>query len=170
MPISRRGVIVLPGALLFGAPQGPESRTPWYRKMRRCGQINFNQRDPQALDIKAWLDYWASLKLDALLLNAGGIVAFYPTKIPFHHKSEFLGDRDLFGDFSKGAKARGIRVIARLDCNYAWEEAWKLSVTGSGLRCPAAAFFDGRATASTVAAPRLTVVAGLLTGAADGTG
>jgi hypothetical protein len=91
--------------------------------MRRCGQVNFNQQDPQKLDIAPWLDYWRSLKLDALLLNAGGIVAFYPTRIPYHHRSQFLGDRDLFGDFAKAAKSRGMRVVARLDCNQAFEEA-----------------------------------------------
>jgi hypothetical protein len=91
--------------------------------MRRCGQINFNELDPERLDIAQWLDYWTSLKLDALLLNAGGIVAFYPTQIPYHHRSQFLGSHDLFGDFTKATKARGIRVVARLDCNYAYEDA-----------------------------------------------
>jgi hypothetical protein len=104
--------------------QGPGA-TPWYRNMRRCGQVNFNERDPIELNIEEWLDYWTSLKINALLLNAGGIVAFYPTQIPYHHKSQYLGDRDLFGDFAKAAKKRGIRVVARLDCNFAWEEAWK---------------------------------------------
>lgn len=93
--------------------------------MRRCGQINFNERDPEVLNIQEWLDYWSSLKLDALLLNAGGILAFYPTAIPYHHKSSYLGSRDLFGDFAKAAKQRGIRVVARLDCNYSYEEAYQ---------------------------------------------
>jgi len=121
---SRREVLVMSGAALAGGAFGTE-RTPWYRTMRRCGQINFNERDPLGLDINEWLDYWTSLKLDALLLNAGGIVAFYPTKIPYHHRSQFLGDRDLFGDFARTAKQRGIRVVARLDCNWAYEEALK---------------------------------------------
>ena len=112
---------MLTSAAFAQAPAG----TPWYRTMRRCGQVNFNERDPIELNIGEWLDYWTSLKINALLLNAGGIVAFYPTRVPFHHKSQFLGDRDLFGDFAKAAKQRGIRVVARMDCNYAWEEAWK---------------------------------------------
>src|SRR2546422_7497192 len=58
---------------------------PWYAVMRRCGQINYNERDPLTIDAEAWGDYWASLKVDAVLLNGGGIVAFYPTQVPFHH-------------------------------------------------------------------------------------
>ncbi len=109
---------------LFGAVKD-ESSDAWYTSMRRCGQTNFNERDPLELDIEWWIDYWSSLKLDALLLNAGGIMAFYPTKIPYHHRSQFLGERDLFGDFAKAAKAAHMRVVARLDCNEVYEEAYK---------------------------------------------
>jgi hypothetical protein len=128
MYISRREMIlgsgVTLGRALLASPQSG-ARTPWYQTMRRCGQVNFNERDPIELNIEEWLDYWTSLKIDALLLNAGGILAFYPTRIPFHHRSQYLGDRDLFGDFTKAAKSRGLRVVARMDCNYAWEEAWR---------------------------------------------
>jgi hypothetical protein len=102
-----------------------------YAEMRRCGQTNFNERDPIELNIDWWIEYWASLKLDALLLNAGGIMAFYPTKIAHHHRSQFLGNRDLFGDFAKAAKAANMRVIARLDCNYVYEEAYQAHPSGS---------------------------------------
>ena len=124
MEISRRNFLVT-GTVLpaVAAAQSSSPAAPWYQKMRRCGQVNFNEQDPEKLNIAEWVDYWASLKLDALLLNAGGIMAFYPTKTPYHHRSQFLGNRDLFGDFTKAAKARGIRVVARLDCNYAYEEA-----------------------------------------------
>ncbi len=98
---------------------------PWYAVMRRCGQINFNERDPLTMDANAWMDYWASLKVNAVLLNGGGIVAFYPTQVPYHHRSQFLGSRDLFGDMVSAAKKRSLRVVARMDCNMAYEEALK---------------------------------------------
>src|SRR5436309_13677386 len=124
----REAVSIISGTVLaphiFGAEQqNTDHGRPWYATMRRCGQTNFNERDPIELDIHWWIDYWSSLKLDALLLNAGGIMAFYPTKIPYHHRSQFLGHRDLFGDFAKAAKTAKIRVVARLDCNYVYEEA-----------------------------------------------
>jgi len=76
--------------------------------MRRCGQINYNERDPLTMDAEAWGDYWASLKVNAVLLNGGGIVAFYPTQVPYHHRSEFLGSRDLFGEMVAVMKGLGL--------------------------------------------------------------
>jgi hypothetical protein len=98
---------------------------PWYATMRRCGQINYNERDPLTMDANAWGDYWASLKVDAVLLNGGGIVAFYPTQIPYHHRSQFLGTRDLFGEMVAAMKRHGMRAVARMDCNLAYEDALK---------------------------------------------
>jgi Hypothetical glycosyl hydrolase 6 len=103
--------------------QTSETAKPWYATMRRCGQLNFNERDPLTLNADAWMDYWASLKVNAILLNGGGIVAFYPTEVPYQHRSEFLGTRDLFGNMAAAARKRGIRVVARMDCNYAYQEA-----------------------------------------------
>jgi hypothetical protein len=107
-----------------GEPEAP-ARRPWYAAMRRCGQLNFNERDPLTLDVERWAAYWSSLEVDALLLNGGGIVAFYPTEVPYHRRSEFLGSRDLFGEMTAAARKRAIRVVARMDCNYAYEEAFR---------------------------------------------
>jgi hypothetical protein len=54
MNLSRRDLIVLSGsafgnAMLSGSPV--DERVPWYQSMRRCGQINFNERDPIELNI-----------------------------------------------------------------------------------------------------------------------
>jgi hypothetical protein len=123
--LNRRDFFAVTAASLAAASvPKPETRgAPWYAALRRCGQINFNERDPLTMDAEAWMDYWASLKVNAVLLNGGGIVAFYPTEVPFHHRSQFLGSRDLFGDMVSAAKKRSLRVIARMDCNLAWEEA-----------------------------------------------
>jgi hypothetical protein len=116
---------VLGGRLPSAAPGAPPTAPlePWYARMRRCGQLNFNERDPLTLDVGSWADYWASLRVDAVLLNGGGIVAFYPTEVPHHRRSEFLGGRDLFGELAAASRKRGLRVVARMDCNYAYEDA-----------------------------------------------
>src|SRR5437879_4734433 len=119
-------VALSPGSLLTaGRAQDASQAKPWYSVMRRCGQINVNERDPLTLDADGWMDYWASLKVDAVLLNGGGILAFYPTRVPFHHRSQFLGTRDLFGEMVTAVKQRGIRAVGRMDCNFAYEDALK---------------------------------------------
>jgi Hypothetical glycosyl hydrolase 6/Beta-galactosidase trimerisation domain len=97
----------------------------WFARMRRCGQININERDPETMDVAAWMDYWTSLRVNAILINGGGIVAFYPTEVPHHHRSAQLGSRDLLGEFDKACRANDVRLVARMDCNYAYEEALK---------------------------------------------
>ena len=111
---------------------------PWHQRIRRIGQLNFNERDPVELDVEAWADYWASLKVDAVLVSVTGILAFYPTQVPFHRRSKFLGDRDLFGACAAAAKKRGMRVIARLSPDLNWEDAlqahpeWFMRDAGGG--------------------------------------
>jgi len=128
MQLSRRHFLVCGSALPLLATTPPIVRPgqAWYQTMRRCGQVDFEEVDEGRLDISERLEYWSSLKVDAMLVSAGGATAFYPTKVPGHHRSESLGDGDLFGDFAKAAKARGIRVVARLDCNLAYDETLRL--------------------------------------------
>ncbi|HMD62071.1 MAG TPA: hypothetical protein VKG78_11595, partial [Opitutaceae bacterium] len=140
MEIDRRQFLAMSGAVVkggvlasLGAPAllrgivdaGAAAAPPWHQQIRRIGQVNFNERDPIDLDVEAWADYWASLKVDAVLVSVTGILAFYPTQVPFHRRSKFLGDRDLFGACAAAAQKRGIRVIARLSPDLNWEEALK---------------------------------------------
>ena len=43
--------------------------------MRLCAQHNLSESDPRHLDIENWVDYWASPKLDVIILTAGGHIA-----------------------------------------------------------------------------------------------
>src|ERR1019366_4520945 len=73
-----------------------EPPVPWQRKIRRLGQTNMTEHDPAVLDVEQWADYWASLKIDAVMVSVTGILAFYQTKVPYHRKGKFLGNRDFF--------------------------------------------------------------------------
>jgi hypothetical protein len=119
------GVLASLGApgLLGGIADAVAATPPWHQRIRRIGQLNFNERDPVELDVEEWADYWASLKVDAVLVSVTGIIAFYPTQVPFHRRSKFLGDRDLFGACAAAARKRGMRVIARLSPDLNWEDA-----------------------------------------------
>jgi hypothetical protein len=123
MDWNRRDFIVVTAAAAATSVDAAEPATPWQRRIRRLGQTNMTEHDPVVLDVEQWADYWASLKVDAVLISVTGILAFYPTKVPFHRKGKFLGDRDFFGDCCTAAKKRGLHVIARMSPDLNWEDA-----------------------------------------------
>ena len=60
-----------------------------------------------------------------VFISVTGILAFYPTQVPFHRRGKFLGDRDFFGDCCNAAKKRGLRVVGRMSPDLNWEDALK---------------------------------------------
>ena len=91
----------------------PGSATPWYLRTLRWGQTNITEKDPVQYDIPWWRDYWKRTAVQGVIINAGGIVAYYPSKFPLHHRAEFLNGRDLFGELTTAAHADGLFVMAR---------------------------------------------------------
>jgi Hypothetical glycosyl hydrolase 6/Beta-galactosidase trimerisation domain len=87
----------------------------WYDRPMRWMQLAFVEDDPGQYDPKFWLDYFHRCHADAACISAGGCVAFYPTKVPFHYRSKFLADHDPFGEMLKGCRELGMNVIARTD-------------------------------------------------------
>ncbi len=81
----------------------------------RWAQIAFVEDDPTHYNPQFWFDYLKRTHSDGVCLSAGGCVAFYPTKIPLHYKSKFLGNTDPFGEMVAGCRKLGMTVIARTD-------------------------------------------------------
>jgi hypothetical protein len=123
MDMNRRNFIVVPAATWANSLFAAEPIAPWQRKIRRLGQTNMTEHDPAVLDVEQWADYWASLKVDAVMVSVTGILAFYQTKVPYHRKGKFLGSRDFFGECCAAAKKRGLHVIARMSPDLNWEDA-----------------------------------------------
>jgi hypothetical protein len=118
---------LLQGIALAGtaAAQGQTRRdaeAPWYRRTLRWGQTNITERDPVRYDIPWWRDYWKRTAIQGVIINAGGIVAYYPSKFPLHHRAEFLNGRDLYGELAKAAHEDGLAVLARMDSNRTAED------------------------------------------------
>lgn len=123
-PISRRRFLQATGAGAFataGSPlrqrdsSGTGGRAGWFDEPMRWVQLTLVENDPGRFDPAFWLDYFKRLHADAATLSAGGIVAYYPTKVPLHHRSAWLGDSDPFGTLAAGCRALGMRVVARTD-------------------------------------------------------
>src|SRR5919202_1373770 len=115
MAVSRRELFTA-GAFLWSAASA-QPRTPWYRRTTRWGQTNITEKDPERYDIEWWRGQWKRTATQGVIINAGGIVAYYPSKFPLHHRAEFLKGRDLFGELTKAAHDDGLFVMARMDSN-----------------------------------------------------
>ena len=98
---------------------------PWYRKVTRWGQTNITEKDPASYDIDWWRNHWKVTATQGIIVNAGGIVAYYPSRIPLHRQAKYLGGRDLFGDLCHAAHEDGLAVFARMDSNRAHEEFYQ---------------------------------------------
>jgi hypothetical protein len=104
-------------------PLAPARPAPsWVDKPMRWAQLTLVEDDPPKFDLAFWLDYFARTKSDAVCLSAGGCVAYYPTEVPFHHRSAWLGDRDVFGELVAGCRKLGMVVIARTDPHATYDD------------------------------------------------
>ena len=99
---------------------------PWFDRPMRWAQLTLVENDPGRYDLHFWLDYFARTHSDAACLSAGGCVAYYPTRIPLHYRSQWMGDTDPFGDLVAGsiplaslpgsASAEPARAALRRNC------------------------------------------------------
>src|ERR1700728_3202012 len=96
---------------------------PWQQKLRRIGQTNFTEHDPAVLNVEEWVDYWASAKVGAVFISITGIVAFYPSKVPFFRHAKYLNGRDFAGELHDAARKRGLHCIARYSPDLNWGDA-----------------------------------------------
>ena len=140
MTTSRRDFIAQIGAMAaLGHTLGPSPRDaeslephasvdaplPWYRRTLRWGQTNITEIDPARYDIGWWRQYWTRTAIQGVIVNAGGIVAYYPSRYPLQYRAVGLGDRDLYGDLTRAARDQGLVVVARMDSNRVHEPVFR---------------------------------------------
>ncbi len=82
---------------------------PW-----RMVQTNLREIDPRRLNAQTYVEELKKLHATAVMLNAGGILAGYETKLVDHPKADFAAG-DPLKDVVEACHAAGIRVIARTD-------------------------------------------------------
>ena len=102
--------------------KAPSPPAGWFDVPMRWAQLTLVENDPGRFDPQFWLDYFQRLQADAACLSAGGIVAYYPTEVPLHHRSAWLATTDPFGTLVAGCRALGMHVIARTDPHAARED------------------------------------------------
>ncbi|HTL54948.1 MAG TPA: beta-galactosidase trimerization domain-containing protein [Candidatus Limnocylindrales bacterium] len=98
------------------------STPTWVDKPMRWAQLTLVEDDPGRFDLAFWLDYFHRTRSDAVCLSAGGCVAYYPTKIPLHHRSRWLGDSDVLGELIAGCRKLGMVIIVRTDPHATYDD------------------------------------------------
>jgi hypothetical protein len=107
-----------------GDPADPDSPGGWFDRPMRWAQLTLVEDDPGKYDLNFWLDYFRRTHSDAACLSAGGCVAYYPTRIPLHYRSQWLGNGDAFGDLVAGCRKMNMAVIARTDPHAAHQDVF----------------------------------------------
>ncbi|MGH2368697.1 MAG: beta-galactosidase trimerization domain-containing protein [Chloroflexota bacterium] len=97
---------------------------PWSTRPLRWMQVNTRASEVAAFDVGWWGAYWARCRVEGVTVNAGGIVAFYPTEVPFHRRAPGVERRDLLGELVAEARRRGLYVVGRFDPSQAHADAY----------------------------------------------
>jgi hypothetical protein len=130
------GALQLTDPAVFGGI-GKGTEETWFNRPMRWAQLTLVENDPGRFDPDFWLSYFKRIHADGATLSAGGVVAYYPTDIPLHHRSKWLGSSDPFGYLLKGCRKMGMSVIARSDPHAAWQNVYEahpdwIAVTSNG--------------------------------------
>jgi hypothetical protein len=116
------GAVIAVGEDAPGHAYLPADAPSWVDRPMRWAQLTLVEDDPGRFDLTFWLDYFRQTHSDGACLSAGGCVAYYPTKVPLHHRSRFLGDRDPFGELVNGCRKLGMVALARTDPHATYDD------------------------------------------------
>lgn len=95
----------------FGQAENPAW---WKRNNLRVIQTNLPAFTAEHIEPKAFVEQLVAASANTLIINAGGIMAFYPTSLPYHYRNPYASDT-MLGDIIKRCHEQGIRVIVRVD-------------------------------------------------------
>lgn len=90
-----------------------EPEAAWHMTPRRMIQTNLREIDAR-MNLDAYIAALTDCQANVVLFNVGGIVANYPTDLPFHYRNPYL-QGDLTAEVVRRLHAQGVRVIARFD-------------------------------------------------------
>jgi len=98
---------------------------PWWKQNNlRVIQTNLPDYEAASLDADSVVKDLQDFSANVLLINAGGIMAFYPTKLDFQYTNPYMKPRTL-GDIIRKCHERGIHVIVRFDFSRVQESIFK---------------------------------------------
>ena len=92
------------------------SETVWWKKPMRIIQYNLQVADTPLMDAQKIAEELKADYANVVVINVGGIYAWYQSKVKHHHINEFLPpERELLKELIEACHQREIKVIARFD-------------------------------------------------------
>jgi hypothetical protein len=102
----------------------PDS-VPWWKSNRlRVIQVNLPDYEAATLHPDSLVEDLVNYSANTVIINAGGIMAFYPTKLPFHYTNPYMKPNTL-GDVITKCHEKKIKVIVRFDFSRVHESIFK---------------------------------------------
>lgn len=96
----------------------------WKRNNLRVIQMNLPSYEAATINADSIVADLITYSANTLLINAGGIMAFYPTKLDFHYTNPFM-KKNVLGDVVKKCHQNNIKVIVRFDFSRVHESIFK---------------------------------------------
>jgi Hypothetical glycosyl hydrolase 6 len=96
----------------------------WHERPLRIYHPNPREIELRTLDVKRFVADCQATQAEAVVISVGGVYAFYPSSVKYHHVSEVVGERDLVGEIATACRAQNLRVIARVDFAKARADVW----------------------------------------------
>lgn len=96
----------------------------WQSRPWRMVQTNLREIDMEDIDAQVYAQSLADFGATVAMINAGGIVASYPTALDFQPKSQYLHGSSL-REIIDACHERDIKVIARMDFSKIKREIFK---------------------------------------------
>ncbi len=88
----------------------------WWHGAMRVIQDNLQVMDTPLMNPEKIARETQEMHANVLVINVGGIYAWYPSKVRYHHVNEYLPkDTDLLADLIEACHKRDIKVVARFD-------------------------------------------------------
>lgn len=94
------------------APAAPTRA--WFDEPLRIVHTVLRHVDAHGYDARAAVDYALRLRGNVLVVNGGGLWAFYPSEVEGHRRVPGL-DRDVLADVRRATLEAGLRLVVRID-------------------------------------------------------
>lgn len=100
-------------------------KQPWWKRNNlRVIQVNLPAYEAATLNADSLVHDLVTHSANTVIINAGGIMAFYPTKLPFHYTNPYMKPQ-MLGDVVKKCHEQNIRVIVRFDFSRVHESIYE---------------------------------------------